>query len=93
MLLTLFDAMMPPIALPLAPYSAEAVESAALEIVERLELETYYLFHAIRADLLRRLGRNAEAVTAYEAAMARTENAAERGFLERQRRSLTGSRS
>ena len=38
----------------------------------------YHLFHAIRADLLRRLGRDAEAALAYEAAIAATENAAER---------------
>jgi RNA polymerase sigma-70 factor (ECF subfamily) len=43
----------------------------------------YHLFHAIRADLLRRLGRNAEAVLAYEAAIALTENTAERDFLRR----------
>ena len=54
-----------------------------------LDLDSYHLFHAIRADLLRRLGRNAEAALAYEAALARTENAAERELLER-RRSSTG---
>jgi predicted RNA polymerase sigma factor len=41
------------------------------------------------ADLLRRLGRNAEAALAYEAAIARTENAAERDFLRRGRDALT----
>ena len=40
-------------------------------------------YHAIRADLLRRLGRAVEAAAAYEAAIARTQNAAERAFLER----------
>jgi RNA polymerase sigma-70 factor, ECF subfamily len=53
------------------------------------DLEGYYLLHAIRADLLRRLGRAAEASLAYEAAIARTENAAEREFLVRSRESLT----
>jgi RNA polymerase sigma-70 factor, ECF subfamily len=53
------------------------------------DLEGYYLLHAIRADLLRRLGRSAEASLAYEAAIARTENAAEREFLVRSRESLT----
>jgi len=44
-------------------------------------LDGYYLFHATRADLLRRLGRPAEATTAYEAAIALAGNAAERDFL------------
>ena len=60
----------------------------ALAIVDGLALGDYYLAHAIRADLLRRLGRDAEAVSAYEAAMARTTNDAERAFLERQRDEL-----
>ena len=54
---------------------------AALAIVDGLDLGGYYLFHAIRADLLRRLGRGSEAARAYEAASALTENAAERAFL------------
>jgi RNA polymerase sigma-70 factor, ECF subfamily len=63
---------------------------AALTLVDGLELGGYQLFHAIRADLLRRLGRNAEASQAYEAAIARTENAIERDFLQRSRQALTG---
>ncbi|MPY88823.1 MAG: sigma-70 family RNA polymerase sigma factor [Luteitalea sp.] len=62
---------------------------AALTLVDGLDLDRYYLFHAIRADLLRRLGRNAEAAVAYEAAIARSENAAERDFLQRRRQALT----
>jgi RNA polymerase sigma-70 factor (ECF subfamily) len=62
---------------------------AALRLVNGLDLDGYYLFHAIRADLLRRLGRTAEAALAYEAAIARTQNATERDFLERSRRALT----
>jgi len=62
---------------------------AALSLVDGLELDPYYLFHAIRADLLRRLGRDAEAALAYEAAIARTENTAEREFLQRRRHALT----
>ena len=61
---------------------------AALTLVDRLDLGGYYLFHAIRADLLRRLGRNSEAALAYEAAIAHAENAAERDFLQRSRQSL-----
>ncbi|HET9291716.1 MAG TPA: RNA polymerase sigma factor [Actinomycetes bacterium] len=64
---------------------------AALALVDGLDLDGYRLFHAIRADLLRRLGRDAEAVAAYEAAIARTGNATERAFLERRRRALTRS--
>jgi RNA polymerase sigma-70 factor, ECF subfamily len=61
---------------------------AALALVNGLELGQYHLFHAIRADLLRRLGRNPEAAAAYDAAIARSENAAERKFLQRQRDAL-----
>ena len=62
---------------------------AALALVNGLELGQYHLFHAIRADLLGRLGRNPEAAAAYDAAIARSENAAERKFLQRQRDALT----
>jgi RNA polymerase sigma-70 factor (ECF subfamily) len=55
---------------------------AGLTLVDRLDLGRYRLFHAIRADLLRRLGRNAEAALAYKEALALTENAAERDFLQ-----------
>jgi RNA polymerase sigma-70 factor (ECF subfamily) len=53
-------------------------------------LDGYYLAHAIRADLLRRLGRDVEAAAAYAAALARTENAAERAFLQRRLEGLEG---
>jgi RNA polymerase sigma-70 factor, ECF subfamily len=43
---------------------------AALTLVDGLDLGGYYLLHAVRADLLRRLGRTAEAAAEYEAAMA-----------------------
>ena len=62
--------------------------AAALALVDGLELEGYHLFHAVRADLLRRLGRDAEATLAYDAAIDRAENAAERAFLEGRRRGL-----
>src|SRR6266550_6365852 len=55
--------------------------AAALALVDGLDLDGYYLFHAIRADLLRRLGRRAEAEAAYEAAIARAGNEAERAHL------------
>ena len=56
---------------------------AALALVANLDLDRYHLFHAVRADLLRRLGRDEEAAQAYRAAIAGTENAAERHFLRR----------
>jgi RNA polymerase sigma-70 factor (ECF subfamily) len=51
-------------------------------------LAGYHLFHAIRADLLRRLGRSGEAAAAYDAALACAANATERDFLRRQRADL-----
>ena len=60
----------------------------ALAVVDRLDLADYYLFHAIRADLLRRLGRNAEAKRAYQAALARSDNIAEKDFLQRRMQAL-----
>jgi RNA polymerase sigma-70 factor (ECF subfamily) len=62
---------------------------AALILVDSLDLDGYHLFHAIRADLLRRLDRNAEAAVTYEAAIARTDNTAERAFLRDRRQALT----
>ena len=56
---------------------------AALTLLEGLDLDDYYLLHAVRADMLRRLGRDHEAATAYEAAITLTNNLAEREFLER----------
>jgi RNA polymerase sigma-70 factor (ECF subfamily) len=55
--------------------------AAALAIVDGLGLTRYYLFHAIRADLLRRLGRLADADAAYQAAIAGTSNTAELAHL------------
>ena len=66
---------------------------AALAAVDALHLDGYYLFHAIRADLLRRLGRRGEAALAYDAAITRTENAAERAFLLRRRQGLRAGAS
>jgi RNA polymerase sigma-70 factor, ECF subfamily len=62
--------------------------AAALVIVDGLALPDYYLFHAVRADLLRRVGRKAEAVLAYKEAIRRTQNTAERDFLERSHQTL-----
>jgi RNA polymerase sigma-70 factor, ECF subfamily len=62
--------------------------AAALALVDELDLGDYHIFHAIRADLLRRLGRSAEAALAYGAAITRSENAVERSFLQRKREAL-----
>jgi RNA polymerase sigma-70 factor, ECF subfamily len=64
--------------------------AAALAIVDGLDLGGYHLLHAIRADLLVRLGRQREAMEAYDKAITRTDNAAERGFLERKRAGASG---
>jgi RNA polymerase sigma-70 factor, ECF subfamily len=61
--------------------------AAALALVNGLDtdLNRYHLFHAIRADLLRRLDRKDEAAQAYAEAIARAANARERDLLERRR--------
>jgi RNA polymerase sigma-70 factor, ECF subfamily len=56
---------------------------AALVLVDGLDLGDYHVYHAIRAALLERLGRTAEAAVAYEAAATRTNNAAEQAYLRR----------
>ena len=56
--------------------------SAALALVDELDLDNYHPFHATRADLLRRLGRNGEAAAAYERAAALAPTGAERDFLK-----------
>jgi RNA polymerase sigma-70 factor (ECF subfamily) len=61
---------------------------AALDLVDAVEATEGHLHHAIRADLLRRLGRHDEAARAYEDAEARCQNTVERRFLEHRRLSL-----
>jgi RNA polymerase sigma-70 factor (ECF subfamily) len=86
-ILRLYDQLMavapgPVVALNRAVAVAEVDgPAAALDLVDDLDLDGYYLFHAIRADLLRRLGRGADAAAAYEMAIARTANEAERAYL------------
>jgi RNA polymerase sigma-70 factor (ECF subfamily) len=55
--------------------------AAALALVDGLDLDNYHPFHATRADLLRRLGRNSEAAAAYERAAVLAPTDAERNFL------------
>ncbi|QZS56286.1 sigma-70 family RNA polymerase sigma factor [Rhodococcus opacus] len=93
-ILQLYDQLM-----PLAPSPVVALNRAVavaevrgpeqgLALVDQLDLGNYHLYHAVRADLLRRLGRSGEAARAYEAARDRTENVVEREFLRVQRDSL-----
>jgi len=63
-------------------------EAEALALVDALGLEGYQPFHAIRADLLRRLGRGPEAAAEYDRALARTDNEAQRAFLARRQRGV-----
>ena len=61
----------------------------ALELVDAIDLPKYHLYHAVRADLLRRIGRTTEAVSAYGLALDHCDNQRERDFLLRQCQSLT----
>jgi RNA polymerase sigma-70 factor (ECF subfamily) len=62
--------------------------AVALAVVDRLGLSSYHPWHATRADLLRRLGRTAQARDAYTAAISITDNPAERAYLTRRREQL-----
>jgi RNA polymerase sigma-70 factor, ECF subfamily len=55
--------------------------AAGLALVDELDLDNYYPFHATRADLLRRLGRESEAAAAYERAASMAPTDSERDFL------------
>lgn len=63
------------------------------ELSNRKQLAQYHLLHAARADLLRRLERYREAVTAYQAALELCQQAPERRYLQRRIRELTGPAS
>ena len=98
--LTLYDqlyALMPTpvVALNRAVALAEVRGPAAgLAVVDDLRspaLDSYYLFHAARADLLRRLGRDQEAAAAYATARTLTANPAEQDFLDTRRAALSPS--
>jgi RNA polymerase sigma-70 factor (ECF subfamily) len=60
-----------------------AGSEAGLDIVDRLALEDYRYLHSTRAELLRRLGRTAEARDSYRRALALVHDDAERRLLER----------
>lgn len=61
---------------------------SALQAIDVLQLNGYYLYHAARADLLERLDRPVEAMTAYDTAIELVTNAAERSLLESRRQHL-----
>jgi RNA polymerase sigma-70 factor (ECF subfamily) len=62
--------------------------AAGLALVDALDLPRSHLLPAVRGDLLRRLGRTAAAVAAYDMALALVGNEAERTFLQRRRDEL-----
>ncbi|MFJ4201324.1 RNA polymerase sigma factor [Streptomyces sviceus] len=90
----LYDQLMavapsPVVALNRAVAVAETEGPArALALVDALDLDGYHVLHAVRADLLHRLGRDTEAADAYAKAAELTGNPAERTYLEHRRRSL-----
>jgi RNA polymerase sigma-70 factor (ECF subfamily) len=65
-----------------------------LAMIEELgaggELDSYRLYHAARADLLRRMGRNREAIESYHRGLALTTNAVEARYLGRRISELEG---
>lgn len=88
-ILTLYDQLLaqapnPVVALNRAVALAEVEgPDAALTVIDDLPLDTYYPFHATKADLLRRLGRNTEAAASYNRAAELAPTRAEREFLTR----------
>jgi RNA polymerase sigma-70 factor (ECF subfamily) len=98
-IVTLYDQLLavsptPVVALNRAVAVAEvAGPEPALALVDDLRLDDYYLWHAIRADLLRRLDRTAEAAAAYAIAAGLTANEAERIHLSAARAALTSPES
>ncbi|MFF3912299.1 RNA polymerase sigma factor [Streptomyces sp. NPDC001852] len=91
-ILRLYDQLMavapsPVVALNRAVAVGEtAGPDAALDLVDALGLDRYHVLHAVRADLLRRLGRTAEAAVEYGLAAELAGSEAERAYLERRRR-------
>ena len=95
-ILALYDQLMamaptPVVALNRAVAVAEVHgPEAALPLLANLDLDRYHLYHAIRADLLARIGDDEGAAAAYDAAIGLTDNDAERASLTRRRRSASG---
>jgi RNA polymerase sigma-70 factor, ECF subfamily len=97
-ILRLYDQLLslsptPVVALNRAVALAEVEGPArALALVDALPLAGFHVFHAVRADFLRRLGRTGEAALAYDAALAVTANAAEQSFLRRRRDAVSAAK-
>ncbi len=73
---------------------AVALDAGLAEIdalLERGELRDYHLAHSARADLLRRLGRLGDSVTAYQRALALVQQEPERRFLQRRLAEVSGA--
>ena len=93
-ILALYDQLMtiaptPVVALNRAVALAEvAGPQAGLDAIDGIDLARYHLLHATRADLLRRLGRDTEAIGAYDTAASLATNAAEQRFLRQRRDAL-----
>ena len=91
-ILQLYDMLMvqaptPVVALNRAVAVAEVQgDSDALSLLDDMDLDRYYLYHATRAELLRRLGEVDAADDAYDEALALVSNEVERRFLEQRRR-------
>jgi RNA polymerase sigma-70 factor, ECF subfamily len=91
-ILLLYDMLMvkaptPVVALNRAVAVAEVHgESEALSLLEDMDLDRYHLYHATRAELLRRIGEVDAADDAYGEALALVSNDVERRFLEERRR-------
>jgi RNA polymerase sigma-70 factor (ECF subfamily) len=84
----------PVVALNRAVAVAEVSGAAAgLAAVDALDLTDYQVHHAVRADLLRRLGRIEAAAEAYRSAIRLAGNTAQRRFLQRRLAALTARRS
>jgi RNA polymerase sigma-70 factor (ECF subfamily) len=75
-------------AVVLGEVSGPAAGLSAVDELRSSGLDSYYLFHASRADLLRRLGRTNEAAAAYATARSLTANPVEQAFLDAQRATL-----
>jgi RNA polymerase sigma-70 factor (ECF subfamily) len=77
-----------------AALAMAAGPAAGLEALEplRAELDGYHLWHAARADLLRRMGRRADAADGYRRALAHVGSEPERRFLVRRLAAVSGDR-
>ena len=63
--------------------------AAGLAVIDRiLGLDAYHLYHAARADLLRRMGETARAAAAYDRALALASNPVEIAYLQRRKMEL-----